>query len=46
MMCAVRNSAQAARPHDVCCGLQGTSHFQGVRFLVENWVLLLDFCMD
>jgi len=42
MMCEVRNSARAARPHDVCSGLQGTSCFQGVRFLVENWALLLD----
>jgi len=41
MMCAVKNSAWAAWLHDVCSGLQGTSRFQGVHFLGENWALLL-----
>jgi len=39
MMCAVKNSARAAKPHDVCSGLQGTSCFQGGHLLVENWAL-------
>jgi len=47
----VSKSARVARPHDVCSqkfcdvcsGLQGTSRFQGIHFLVENWALLSDF---